>query len=229
MFDHVSAFGPQMQRKSQSQIAVCCAAHRGAPLKVRAKIVIIPAVVQEERTVLHALRNLKFHCKGRVEALATLGMSGDAARAQRRHAHEDVCVWCARSLCAHARECDAAACMCGHILVSVSPLACLRFPGLICRLLWGVSCSSAGAPASRARVSLLVYECGVGYHQAAPPSIGSYLSVGATCARPALPRFALQVVNATPRLQAIKSIAGRDQLDMMEAVRRDLIEAMQSV
>eukprot|EP00429_Kryptoperidinium_foliaceum_P052443 CAMPEP_0176078880 /NCGR_PEP_ID=MMETSP0120_2-20121206/39449_1 /TAXON_ID=160619 /ORGANISM="Kryptoperidinium foliaceum, Strain CCMP 1326" /LENGTH=539 /DNA_ID=CAMNT_0017412631 /DNA_START=29 /DNA_END=1644 /DNA_ORIENTATION=- len=35
--------------------------------QVRAKIVIIPAVVPEERTVLHALRSLKFHCKGRVE------------------------------------------------------------------------------------------------------------------------------------------------------------------
>lgn len=47
--------------------------------QVRAKIVIVPAVTPEERVVLHALRKLKFHCKGRVEVFQCMKEANNSA------------------------------------------------------------------------------------------------------------------------------------------------------
>lgn len=47
--------------------------------QVRSKITIIPGVVPEERAVLHALRNLKFHCKGKIEVFRCMKEANNSA------------------------------------------------------------------------------------------------------------------------------------------------------
>jgi 8-oxo-dGTP pyrophosphatase MutT (NUDIX family) len=47
--------------------------------QVRAKIVIIPQVNQQERALLHGLRNLKFHCKGKIEIFQCMKEANNTA------------------------------------------------------------------------------------------------------------------------------------------------------
>eukprot|EP00927_Polykrikos_kofoidii_P039014 TRINITY_DN33454_c0_g1_i1.p1 TRINITY_DN33454_c0_g1~~TRINITY_DN33454_c0_g1_i1.p1 ORF type:complete len:787 (+),score=197.12 TRINITY_DN33454_c0_g1_i1:104-2464(+) len=47
--------------------------------QVRAKIVIIPGVTTEERSVLSALSNLTFHCKGKIEVFPCMKEANNAA------------------------------------------------------------------------------------------------------------------------------------------------------